>query len=129
MYDPEDRIEDGMNVGHSAVAIDSKIRDVALRTTDLREDGAPLVGKRRFFVCRRGEVVQEIKLKEIDEARRDFVPMCWVGAWWGFDSILHAVQPYAGRSRNHVPCTGVGEIRVDRLQPHLGVQRADGDFT
>src|SRR5204863_1373669 len=111
------------------VAIDSKIRDVALRTPDLREDGAPLIGKGRLFVCRRGEVVQEIKLKEIDEARRDFVPECWVGAWWGFDSILHAVQHHAGRSRNHVPCTGVGEIRVDRLESHLTVERADDEFT
>ena len=126
---PADGIEDSLHVSHSAVAIDLKIRHVALRAADLREDGTPLVRERRFFIGRGAEVVQEIKLKEINQARRDLVAMHGIGARRGFDLILHAVQHHAGRSRDHVARIGLSEIRVDRLQPHLGVQRADGEFT
>ena len=127
--DPAGGIEDRLHVRHAAILIDLKIRHMALRAADLREELLPLAREHRLFVDRRTEVVQEIKLKEIDEAHRDLIPLHRVGARWGFYLILHAVQHHAGRSRDHVTRIGLGEIRVDRLQPHLGVQRADGEFT
>jgi hypothetical protein len=71
---PVHRVEDGLDVGHAAVARHHEIRPVARRAPDRVEEPPALLGVGVLFARRRLEVIEQVEL----EAPRDAV-QCLVG--------------------------------------------------
>ena len=62
-------IKNGFNVGHPAIAVDWEIGNMAFSTARFYKESAAMFGLPCLLVERRLEVVEQIKLHEVDQAR------------------------------------------------------------
>ena len=65
---PVDRVEDGLDVGDAAVALDREVRHVAARCSPICSNSLrPCLDVGRLLAGPRLEVVEQVELQEVDE--------------------------------------------------------------
>ena len=98
---------------------------MAARAANVHEDAAPVARDWRLLTRAGLEVVQEVELEEVDDAGRDLVR----AGRRRLDCVRLAVEDHAARRRHGAARARGGQIRIDRAQPHLVVQRSDDEFS
>ncbi len=129
-------VVDRFDVGHTAVAGEQEVLDVARSAADPLERFQSSSRGRGLHVGRRLEVVQQVELEVVDDCGWHFVARdvavdleSRVGNRRSFDLVQLAVEDHAGGSHDLPLGAGLREVWVGRVQAHLVAQRADDELS
>src|SRR5262245_12750250 len=144
------RIEPRLHIGDPAVSIDRQVLDVARGASYISELFQTIVGvaksgrrvagslRDRFWrslTQPRLEVMEQVKLHEINKAGGNLIHdpvvvrvITLVVHWRSLDCVEVSVERHPGWRDETRAGGGGAQFQVDRLKPHLGVERADEEL-
>src|SRR5258705_8669231 len=113
------RIEDRLNISHAAILTDLQIGNVTLRTAYLTKYSAPPLRLVILFIDCGLEIVEQIKLHEVDEACGDLIGnsiviriVCFAVRRRRFELVLAAIKHHPGPRRNSRAVVCARQFRI-----------------
>src|SRR5436190_19035369 len=113
------RIEDSLNISHATILVNLQIGNMTLRAADLIKYFPPPLRLLILFIDCWLEIVEQIKLHEVDEAQGNFIGnsiviriVCFVVRRWRFEFILVAIEHHPGPRSNALAVVCPHQFRI-----------------